>query len=60
MSKLDNEKYNAEEEMRDIMTYLKNNEELRHMIWIEMKNTGTIRVGENEENAIVNMQDCYH
>lgn len=59
MSKLDNEKYNAEEEMRDIMTCLKNNEELRHMIWIEMKNTGTIRVGENEENAIVNMQDCY-
>lgn len=31
---MDNEKYNAEEEMRDIMTYLKNNEELRHMIWI--------------------------
>ena len=56
---MDNEKYNAEEEMRDIMICLQSNEELRHKIWIEMKNTGTIRVGENEGNAIVNTQDCY-
>ena len=59
VSRLDNEKCNVEEEMRDIMTCLQNNEKLRHMIWIEIKNKGTIRVGENEENAIVNTPDYY-
>lgn len=59
VSRLDNEKCNVEEEMRDIMTCLQNNEKLRHMIWVEIKNKGTIRVGENEENAIVNTPDYY-
>ena len=42
--KLNNDMCNAETEMHDIIAYLQNNEDVRHMIWIEIKNNDVIRM----------------
>lgn len=50
---------NTETEMRDIIHYLQNNEDLRHMIWNEIKSNDVIRIQTGEENDAVNSHDCY-
>ena len=57
--KLNDDMCNAETEMRDIIAYLQNNEDVRHMIWIEIKNNAVIRIQKSDKNDFVNNQDCY-
>ena len=56
---MNNDMCNAETEMHDIIAYLQNNEDVRHMIWIEIKNNDVIRIQKSEKSDFVNSQDCY-